>query len=115
MDNREQAAKDHSTPASKLEAVRDLIFGQELQELDERLNHLAEDISQRDQAIHQDIKVLEHQMSQNIAQMQRNILNKISEVQQAAEQEIQRQHAAHISKKELGQILGSIANQLDRA
>lgn len=104
-----------NNPASRLDAVRDLIFGQELQDLDGRLKALAQDIDQRDTAIHGDIRSLHEQMSKNIEQMQQNILARISEVQQAAEQELQRQNSAQISKKELGQILGSIAHQLDRA
>lgn len=97
---------------SRIEAVRDLIFGQNLKEYEEKLQAIYSRMGQQNSQIQSEMNSLRAQLLENIANMESKMLVQIEEVRKATETELNRQNNTHLSKEAVGSILSQIARNI---
>lgn len=97
---------------SRIEAVRDLIFGQNLKEYEDKLQAIYNRMGQQNGQIQSEMNSLRTQLLENIANMEGKMLMQIEEVRKATEIELNRQNSTHLSKEAVGSILSQIARNI---
>ncbi|TAH19289.1 MAG: hypothetical protein EAZ08_08960 [Cytophagales bacterium] len=97
---------------SRIEAVRDLIFGQNLKEYEEKLQAIYSKMSLQNSQIQNEMNSLRAQLMDNIASMESKMLTQIEDVRKATETELNRQNNTHLSKDAVGSILSQIARNI---
>jgi tRNA U34 5-carboxymethylaminomethyl modifying GTPase MnmE/TrmE len=97
---------------SRIEAVRDLIFGQNLKEYEDKLQAIYNRIGQQNGQIQSEMNSLRAQLLENIASMEGKMLMQIEDVRKATETELNRQNNTHLSKDAVGSILSQIARNI---
>ncbi len=97
---------------SRIEAVRDLIFGQNLKEYEDKLQAIYNRMGQQNGQIQSEMNSLRSQLLENIANMESKMLVQIEDVRKATETELNRQNNTHLSKEAVGSILSQIARNI---
>lgn len=97
---------------SRIEAVRDLIFGQNLKEYEEKLQAIYNRMGQQNGQIQSEMNSLRAQLLENISNMESKMLAQIEDVRKATETELNRQNNTHLSKEAVGSILSQIARNI---
>ncbi len=97
---------------SRIEAVRDLIFGQNLKEYEDKLQAIYSRIGEQNSQIQSEMERLRTQLLENIASMESKMLIQIEDVRKATETELNRQNNTHLSKEAVGSILSQIARNI---
>lgn len=97
---------------SRIEAVRDLIFGQNLKEYEDKLQAIYSRMGQQNSQIQGEMNSLRAQLLENIANMESKMLVQIEDVRKATETELNRQNNTHLSKEAVGSILSQIARNI---
>jgi tRNA U34 5-carboxymethylaminomethyl modifying GTPase MnmE/TrmE len=97
---------------SRIEAVKDLIFGQNLKEYEEKLQAIYAKMSHQNAQIQSEMNSLRSQLMDNIALMESKMLAQIEEVRRATESELNRQNTTHLSKEAVSSILTQIARNI---
>lgn len=97
---------------SRIEAVRDLIFGQNLKEYEDKLQAIYNRMGQQNGQIQSEMNSLRAQLLENIANMESKMLAQIEDVRKATETELNRQNNTHLSKEAVGSILSQIARNI---
>jgi hypothetical protein len=97
---------------SRIDAVKDLIFGQNLREYEEKIQAIYAKMGQQNSQIQSEMNSLRSQLLENIANMESRMLAQIEEVRRATEAELNRQNEAHVSKENLSSILSQIARNI---
>lgn len=97
---------------SRIEAVRDLIFGQNLKEYEDKLQAIYNRMGQQNGQIQSEMNSLRAQLLENIASMESKMLAQIEDVRKATETELNRQNNTHLSKEAVGSILSQIARNI---
>ncbi len=97
---------------SRIEAVKDLIFGQNLKEYEEKLQAIYAKMSQQNAQIQSEMNSLRSQLMDSIASMESKMLSQIEDVRRATESELNRQNTTHLSKEAVSSILTQIARNI---
>lgn len=97
---------------SRIEAVRDLIFGQNLKDYEDKLQVIYSKMGQQNSQIQNEMNSLRSQLMDNIANMENKMLTQIEDVRRATETELNRQNNTHLSKDAVGSILSQIARNI---
>ncbi len=97
---------------SKLEAVRDLIFGATLSEYEAKIVQLEEKVQNNNEQIMREIETLRQKLSSSIEAMEQNITNRIQNLYEAAKTELERQNQAHVSREKMAQLFIQLAKEL---
>jgi DNA anti-recombination protein RmuC len=101
-----------SYTSSRIDAVKDLIFGQNLKEYEEKLQAIHAKIGQQNSQLQNEMNSLRSQLMDSIASMESKMLAQIEDVRQATETELNRQNNAHLSKEAVSSILTQIARNI---
>ena len=97
---------------NKLDAVRDLIFGQKLSEYEAELSSIHQKISQNQERLNSELSAMRAQILESINNLESSAMHRIESAKSAAMDELRRQEAAHLSKENLGSILAEVSRKL---
>ncbi len=97
---------------SKLDAVRDLIFGATLSEYEAKIESLEQKVASNNDSIMLEINNLKTKLNDSIALMEQNIVERIENLYNAAKAELDRQNAAHVSREKMAQLFTQLAKEL---
>ena len=97
---------------SKLDAVKELIFGQNLKEYDNEIATLNKQISEQKDMFTQKAEALNKEVSEAIKNIEKSLLAKINEVENLIKTELQEQNSSHLHKDKFAELMQEIANKL---
>jgi DNA topoisomerase IA len=97
---------------SKLDAVRDLIFGATLSEYEAKVEQLERKVESNNEHILLEISSLRSKLNDSISLMEKNIIERIENLYNAAKTELDRQNTAHVSREKMAQLLIQFAKEL---
>ena len=98
--------------SSRIEAVKDLIFGQNLREYEEKIQAIYSKMGQQNSQIQSEMNSLRSQLLDSVANMENRMLAQIEDVRRATEAELNRQNQVHLSKEAVSSILSQIAKNI---
>lgn len=101
-----------SYTSSRIDAVKDLIFGQNLKEYEEKIQAIYAKMGQQNSQIQNEMNSLRLQLMDSITNMENRMLAQIEDVRRATEAELNRQNEAHLSKEAVSNILTQIARNI---
>jgi DNA anti-recombination protein RmuC len=101
-----------SYTSSRIDAVKDLIFGQNLKEYEEKIQTIYAKMGQQNAQLQNEMNSLRSQLMESIANMESRMLAQIEDVRKATETELNRQNQAHLSKEAVSSILTQIARNI---
>lgn len=111
-----------STPANgvnnpqnaKLDAIRDILFGQNIKQYDETFKQLESLITEGHEQIRQQIDQAATQLLQNLQQTENGLRQRIDAVEQTTLQELDRQDQTHVNKQQLAAMLNAFGTEFGK-
>jgi DNA anti-recombination protein RmuC len=101
---------------NKLDAIKEIIFGEEKQDLDLKLGKLEDKLSKETEDIRdnlqKEIKALNDSLSQQIAALGESLSNQLKEQDEAFKKEVSRIDHEKTNRADLGDLLIALGNQL---
>lgn len=112
MAKEQNTSPDSLAYASKLDAIKDIIFGQEKAELSQELDKLREQAAQQDAALAKRIEMMENYFNQRLQALEENIVQRMEEQKNWIQQEINRIDNEKAHRVALGTMLIAMGEQL---
>lgn len=97
---------------NKLDEVKELIFGQNIKEYNEKLNLLQSNINDNKLELISKIDEVKSHLMQAIDATEKNMADRMTALHQALEQELNRQEKAHVSRQSMSDVMSKIANAI---
>ena len=97
----------------RLEAVKELLFGQNVQEYREEFKELRDQIAALDKKLTKKNEELESKLSERIDHLEAKLDSQLSAMNNLLEEKLQALDDRKIDKKQLASLLTGIAKQLD--
>lgn len=107
-----EAFQNTDSQKAKLEAVRDLIFGQDLRHYEEELEKINERIDENRSVINEEMQSTKEDLMKAIQRLEENVMQRIDSVRDAAMRELKRQDEAHLSKDSLSKVFSYVSQNL---
>jgi len=112
MNTFEQNNSNNDPLNSKIGAIRDIIFGQNLDALNQDITDIRQLISRHRNDLDGNLQLLKEQMMMAIQNLEREVERKIESIEEATLTEINRLEQGHISKNEFGNLLNDLGKNL---
>ncbi|SFB97377.1 hypothetical protein SAMN05421780_102144 [Flexibacter flexilis DSM 6793] len=99
---------------AKLDAIRDILFGQNIKQYDETFKQLENLITEGHDQIRQQIDQAATQLLQNLQQAESGLRGRIDAVEQTTLQELDRQDQTHVNKQQLVAMLNAFGTEFGK-
>ncbi len=99
---------------NKLDAIKEIIFGEEKQNLDLKLGELEDKFTKDNDLIRKEIQALNESLSKQIEALQANIMQQMQQQQEAVKAEVSRIDHEKTNRADLGDLLIAMGNQLKK-
>lgn len=103
---------------NKLDAIKEIIFGQEKQDIDEKLGALEDRVSKENDDIRKDlqneIKALHETLTQQIKELNENLTAQLKQQGETLKAEVSRIDHEKTNRADLGDLLIAMGNQLKK-
>ncbi|MEM6264366.1 MAG: hypothetical protein AAGI38_17765 [Bacteroidota bacterium] len=98
--------------ASKLDAIRDIIFGEQIQDYDARFSELNQELTQKHDNLNTRVEELEKRLQTAIDRLGESLANQMTAQHEQLMLEVQRLEHEKAKRVELGQLLIRMGQQL---
>jgi hypothetical protein len=109
---------DAMAQLNKLEAIKEIIFGQEKQDLNEKLRQLEDKVSKETDDIRSDfqkeIKALNESLSDQIKHLGETLMAQLQKQEESLKAEVSRIDHEKTNRADLGDLLIALGNQLKK-
>ncbi len=100
------------TANTKLEAIKELIFGEDMQSYNEQFSALKEDIESRRQELENYMEQIKGELITSIDNMNTDMNIRITELEKALENRLDKIDSSKVDRKALGKSLESLGKKL---
>ncbi|MEL6671523.1 MAG: hypothetical protein AAFR61_05005 [Bacteroidota bacterium] len=110
-----KAAKENGTrtdPMRQLEAIKDIIFGPEMEQMTQRIENLQGDLTDFSGKSGADLQSFKDKMKDSLESLQNDIQDKLSQLEAKTNQAIAKLESEKTDRKELGEILTKLGQIL---
>ncbi|WP_027000353.1 hypothetical protein [Eisenibacter elegans] len=97
---------------NRLEEVKNLLFGQNIENYEEQIQQIQQNINQSQQVLLAKIEEVKNELLQALKETQTNMGERLKALEEAAQAELERQDKAHVSKQALSASLENISKTL---
>lgn len=113
MSDKEEVQDSTQQPDNRLEAVRDLLFGQNVQEYRGEIKDTKELINNHRSELDQQSADLESRLNAKIDALEEKVLTQLDKTAEKINSRLDKLHENKVDKKKLADYLVSIAKKLD--
>lgn len=99
-------------PKTKLDEVKDLIFGPDIKSYNDQITELKVKIGQNREEVMGKIEEVRNKLIEAIQNTEKNLNERLVAVQKATEEELEKQKQAHVSKRAFNDALLKISDSL---
>jgi gas vesicle protein len=99
-------------PKTKLDEVKDLIFGPDIKSYNDQISELKTNIGQNREEVMSKIEEVRNKLIEAIQTTEQNLTQQIADLQKATEAALDKQKQAHVSKRALNDVLLKISEGL---
>lgn len=103
-----------NTNTSQLDAVKDIIFGQNIKEYNEQIAKLEAQIQENQANVTKKIEDLKNNLMNAIATTEQNLIGRLEALKEASQQEFGRQDNAHLTQEDFSNALMDIAKTFNK-
>ena len=108
----DQTAASELAQLNKLNAIKEIIFGEEKQDLDKKLEELRTEVVTENQEVYKKIDDLQSSLSKQLAEVQASLSKQLEEQEQVIQKEIGRIDLEKINRADLGDLLIELGKKL---
>ncbi|EAY28459.1 hypothetical protein [Microscilla marina] len=99
-------------PKTKLDEVKDLIFGPDIKSYNDQISELKNHIGQNREEVMSKIEEVRNKLIEAIQTTEKNLNQQIADLQKATEAALDKQKQSHVSKRALNDVLVKISEGL---
>lgn len=103
-----------SDPSTKIEAIKNLIFGENIQEYNSEFDNIKNDILAKKKALESLIEEVREQLMQNIDNLSTDLNIRITELESNIENKLDDLDEKKVDRRQLGQLLVSLGEKIGK-
>lgn len=102
-----------NTTSNQLDAVKDIIFGQNIKEYNEKIAKLEAQIQENNANVGKKIEELKNSLMNAIASTEQNLIGRLEALKAASQQEFGRQDNTHLTQEAFSNALMQVAKTFE--
>jgi len=103
-----------SDPSTKIEAIKNLIFGENIQEYNSEFDNIKHDIIEKKKALENFIEEVRSELIQNIDNLSTDLNIRITELESNIENKLDDLNEKKVDRRELGQLLINLGEKIGK-
>lgn len=104
--------QNNTSQTNRLDEVKQLIFGQEIEHYNGQITELEGKINQNQEALLGKLEEVKTHLSQVISTTEQSMRERLQAIEKATQEELKRQNEANISKQQLSETLQKLSDAL---
>ncbi|MFK7747956.1 MAG: fructose 1,6-bisphosphatase [Kordia sp.] len=110
----DQANQNIADPSTKIEAIKNLIFGENIQEYNSEFDNIKNDILAKKQALENLIEEVRSELIQNIDNLSTDLNIRITELESNMENKVDDLNEKKVDRRQLGQLLINLGEKIGK-
>ncbi|MGH1386544.1 fructose 1,6-bisphosphatase [Kordia sp.] len=110
----DQANPNIADPSTKIEAIKNLIFGENIQEYNSEFDNIKNDILAKKQALENLIEEVRSELIQNIDNLSTDLNIRITELESNMENKLDDLDEKKVDRRQLGQLLINLGEKIGK-
>lgn len=110
----DQANPNFADPSTKIEAIKNLIFGENIQEYNSEFDSIKNDILAKKKALETLIEEVRSELIQNIDNLSTDLNIRITELESNIENKLDDMDEKKVDRRQLGQLLVSLGEKIGK-
>jgi len=110
----DQANTSIADPSTKIEAIKNLIFGENIQEYNSEFDNIKNDILAKKQALENLIEEVRSELIQNIDNLSTDLNIRITELETNMENKLDDLDEKKVDRRQLGQLLVNLGEKIGK-
>lgn len=110
----DQIATNASDPSTKIEAIKNLIFGENIQEYNSEFDNIKNDILAKKKALETLIEEVRSELIQNIDNLSTDLNIRITELETSMENKLDDLDEKKVDRRQLGQLLINLGEKIGK-
>lgn len=110
----DQVTQNVSDPSTKIEAIKNLIFGENIQEYNSEFDNIKNDILAKKKALENLIEEVRSELIQNIDNLSTDLNIRITELESNMENKLDDLDEKKVDRRQLGQLLVSLGEKIGK-
>jgi uncharacterized transporter YbjL len=103
----------NSNPAAKMDAIREILFGQTVKEYSGQIENLELFLQNNHERTRQQIEEMQVRITEMLVRTENVFAEKLSQIEELTRNELRRQDITHIDRKQLSELLIQLGKQLN--
>tara|TARA_R100001480_G_scaffold107519_1_gene109470 strand:- start:183 stop:533 length:351 start_codon:yes stop_codon:yes gene_type:complete len=108
----QEPAKEAVDSASKIEAIKNLIFGENIVQYDSEFDTLKKDIQKKKEVLESYIDEVRNELMQSIDSLSTDVNIRITDLEQALQEKTESLSESKVDRKELGKLLINLGEKI---
>lgn len=107
-----EAPQDVQDSSSKIEAIKNLIFGENIEQYDSEFNTLKKEIQEKKEALESYIDEVRHELMQSIDSLSTDVNIRITDLEDSLQAKTEALSEEKVDRRELGKLLISLGEKI---